>query len=422
MAIIRLRLGVSLLFLFFLIKNTSAQSSIKIVSYKVSKNQSGFYNAIYTSDKENYLRSRNQVSLDNGNTWREQPTTTKRLKSPPRYGRRVPVTSIYDSNKKLLVTFLNSLDNPNVSKDIAEPKEALTEYYLRYRVSDDNGKTWLFDEPIAQKGNLDLTNPFPEINIGKNAFYLGDYGSRPIVTKKGSILLPVQATVMPDQNLKRLNKGNLYNPAGGYSYMEVLILKGEWTNNKLNWELGGRIIADPKVTTRGLIEPTIIQLENGTIMAVMRGSNGGRNDPNYELPSYKWLSFSKDNGYTWSKPEPWKYSNGSTFFSPSAMSTLFKHSNGKCYWVGNINETNSKGAHPRFPIVIGEVDQNSMGLIKSSIKVLDTFKETDKGKGDLDLGHVTLLEDRISKEIVVVYLRIHSKQKQRDLVTIRLKV
>lgn len=422
MSINRLQVGIGLLFLFFFINNISAQNSIKVISYELTKNQPRFYNAIYTSDKENYLRSRNLISLDNGNTWKEQPTITKGLKFPPKYGRRVPASSIYDSNQKLFITFLNSLDDPKVSRSINEPKEALKGYYLRYRVSTDDGKSWLFDEPIVQKGAPDSNNPFPGIVIGKSAFYLGDYGSKSIITEKGSILLPVQATVMPDQNQLKLNKDNLYNPVGGYSYTEVLILKGEWDNNKLVWELGSRIIGNPKLTTRGLIEPTIVQLKNGNIMAIMRGSNGGRSDPNFELPSRKWLSYSKDDGATWSKPEPWGYDNGKAFFSPSAMSVLFKHSNGKCYWIGNINEKNSKAGLPRYPLIIGEVNQNNMRLIESSVQVLDTFKEGDKGKGDLDLGHVTLLEDRVSKEIIIVYPRIYSKQKQRDWVTIRVKV
>ena len=38
----------------------------------------------------------------------------------------------------------------------------------------------------------------------------------------------------------------------------------------------------------------------------MRGSN----DKKYHLPSYRWVSFSSDGGWKWSKPEPWTYTDG----------------------------------------------------------------------------------------------------------------
>lgn len=399
------------------------QNVISLKSFEITSSQPGLYNATYIGGDNELLRSRNLKSENNGKTWINQSTTVKKLKPPPIYGRRVPVSSIYDKKKNLFVTFFNALDNPNVNAKSAEPKAAQKGYYLRYRVSNDNSQSWLFDEQVISNGNYSDINPFDGIKIGTNAMYLGDSGSKPIVLSNGDLLLPVQATIAPDAKDKRLNVDNLFNPAGGYTYTEVLILRGRWnSNNRLTWELSARIKGDKSLTTRGLLEPTIIELNNGTILSIMRGSNGGKTDPNYNLGSYKWISYSKDKGKTWTKSQPWTYDNGKVFFSPSSMSVLFKHSNGKVYWVGNINKENSAGGKPRYPLVIGEVDQVTMKLKRTTLLTVDTLKDKDKGKGELDLGHVTLIEDKKSKEIILVYPRIFGTNTKREWATVRLSV
>lgn len=401
------------------IQIAGAQKPVKIIEYVSSKERSMLYEAIYTDVAGVNLRSRNSVSKDNGKTWKNQPTNNRNVMPPPSYGRRAPVASILDKRTGRFITFFNALDNPNVAKNTAEPVEALQGYYVRYRVSDDNGGTWLYDEPITGAGRKDFLNPFDGVRIGKNAYYLGDAGCQPIFAKDGGLLLPVQATIMAS-NRALLNKAGLFNPGKGHTYTDVLILRGTWNGSKLNWELSSRLSGNPKMTTRGLIEPTIIQFDKGKILAVMRGSNGGENDPNYSLPSYKWYSLSSDNGKTWTDVAPWKYDNDTNFYSPSSMSVLFKHSSGRVFWLGNISSDNPKGGNPRYPLVIGEVNQNNFMLIKSSIVVLDTIKAEDKGKGALDLGHVTVREDRTNRQLIVTYPRILSKIKNREWITIKL--
>lgn len=421
MKLAKLKWRFILLFTLFCATTFFSQTSIKVLAYETSTVQPGFYNALYVSNTENILRARFRVSNDNGKTWAIEPTSIKNLGKVPNSSQRNITTSIYIPEKNILVSFFNSLDNPQIAKYSVEPIEAQKDYYLRYRVSNDNGVSWLFDSPLVSEGNFSQKNPFPGIWTGKNSYYIGDFGSKPIINNIGEIILPVQATILPNQN-NNLNRNNLYNPWGTTSYTDVMILRGKWENNQLVWKMNNKIEGDPKLTTRGLIEPTIAKLENGNLLCVMRGSNGGIKDPTFKLLGYKWASISEDDGQTWSKPKPWTYDDGNPFYSPSSMSILFTHSNGRCYWVGNISESNTKGNLPRFPLVMGEVDQKTMTLIKSSIITLDTQKPDEKAKGNLDLGHTTIYEDRVSKEIVVSYQRIYSKQKQKDWVTIRLKV
>ncbi len=328
--------------------------------------------------------------------------------------RRQPATSGLDPLTGRLITLFNALDTPGLDPSIREPRVAQETYYLRYRVSTDQGKTWRFDEPIVQSGNFTALHPFEGVWIGTNAIYLGDLGCIPLVTKAGKVLVPAQTTLLgPD--------GKLWNPGGGYTYTEVVVLIGTWTNGqRLTWRASQRVAGDPKRTTRGLIEPTMAEFSDGRILMVMRGSNGGKADPRNELPSYKWFASSQDGGETWSKPAPWLFDDGQEFFSPSSMSALFRHSSGRCFWAGNLSMENCQGSLPRWPLVVGEVDPRSLKLIHSSVLTVDTQSAEDKNRGRLDLSHLTFLEDRENKEIILVYPRSYNAYKSNEWATVRL--
>jgi len=154
----------------------------------------------------------------------------------------------------------------------------------------------------------------------------------------------------------------------------------------------------------------------------MRGSNGGKADPRHELPSYKWFAVSQDGGENWSTPAPWGFDDGQEFFSPSAMSALFRHSSGRCFWAGNLSAHNCEGNSPRWPLVLGEVDSRSLKLVHSSVLTVDTLLPEDKSHGRLDLSHLTLLEDRETKQIVLVYPRSYNAYKSNEWATIRMEL
>ena len=72
-----------------------------------------------------------------------------------------------------IVQLVPSLDTPGLDPNIIEPPIALEAYYLRYRVSIDGGKTFLFDDPIVQRGKTP-ENPFDGVYRGKNGIFMGD--------------------------------------------------------------------------------------------------------------------------------------------------------------------------------------------------------------------------------------------------------
>ncbi len=394
----------------------SKTTALQINSRTVTPGTPGFYNAIYVENKGTRLLSGNRFSEDNGLTWSKYTYQPDFHGGLPYGYRRNRITSVRDPLTGRIITIVNSLDTPGLNPGINEPKLALSTYYLRYTVSNDAGKTWLFDDPIVQTGNYTFQNPFEGINIGKNSIYLGDLGCIPIVTKKGKILVPAHTTLAgPD--------GELLNPGGGHTYTDVMVLTGTWTDgNKLSWKASQRVEGDPKRSTRGMIEPTLTELEDGRILMVMRGSNGGKLDPKDQLPSYKWYGISEDGGEKWSNPQPWCFEDGEPFFSPSSMSSLFKHSSGRCFWIGNMTKINCQNNLPRWPLVIAEVNTSNLKLIRSSPLTVDTQREEDLTKGRLDISHMTLIEDRETKEIILTYPRNTNTYKTTEWITVRFSV
>ncbi len=393
-----------------------ASPGLRIVNRTVSQTQPDFYTAVYTTAKGRTIRSGNRLSADNGVTWVNAPMTPDYMAGLAEGFRRAPTTWVLDPKKGLLVTIVNSLDVPGLDPKIAEPPIAQKTYYLRYRVSADGGKTWLFEEPIVAQGNYTSDKPFDGIEIGKSSIYVGDQGCIPLVIKNGSILVPVQTTPMTPE-------GTAYNPGNGHTYTDVLVLIGSWDKqNRLVWRSSARVTGDPEKSTRGMIEPTLTELNDGRVLMVMRGSNISTGQSVSSLPSYKWYSISKDGGLTWDKPQAWTYDDGTAFFSPSAMSTLFRHSSGRHFWIGNITGENPQGNLPRWPLVMGEVDGKSAKLIRSSVLTLDTREMADESRGRLDISHFTVTEDRQTKEIVVCYPRSYNAYKSREWVSVRLAV
>lgn len=386
-----------------------------IVSRVKTPDKPIWHDAIYLQKKGNKLRSGEHVSADNGKTWIRIPMTPDPIAGLPKGYRRNPITSVVDPRKGNLITIVNALDVKDLDPTINEPPIGLSTYYLRYRVSTDAGITWALDEPIIQKGNFTIGHPFPAINIGKSSIFLGDAGSIPVVTKKGNILVPAQATLEgPD--------GTLANPGKGYTYTDVVILIGQWKKNKIEWTRSTRVQGDPARSTRGMIEPTIAQMNDGRLLMVMRGSNEVSGVRTYDLPGYKWFAISTDGGSSWTTPAPWCYEDGSTFYSPSAMSTLFKHSSGRCFWFGNMTEQNSMGNLPRWPLVMAEVNTNNLKLVKNSELVVDKQEEEDKNRGRLDISHFRVIEDRETQEIILTYPRNYNAYKETEWITVRITV
>jgi hypothetical protein len=278
----------------------------------------------------------------------------------------------------------------------SDTKTGSPQYKTWYRTSRDNGKTFTPLKQVIIEGYTKM-NPIEGVEIGRNGYNV-DF-TRPVVrASNGEIMVPVGLHPWDDENQK------IYLPlSGAYLFQDAGVLIGNWLpdGSDVTWKFGGWLRIDHNKSTRGLSEPTIIELDKkGKFAMVSRGSNLAR----YDLPCHAWVSFSNDYCRTWSEPEPLKYSNGESFYVTTAHSTLFKSKvNGKTYWIGNLQSTNPRASFPRYPLVIAEVDLTNFGLIKETAVEIDTKHEADGEQ--MQLSNFKILENKKNAEIIVVLTR-----------------
>lgn len=278
-----------------------------------------------------------------------------------------------------------------------DTKTGSPQYKIWYRTSNDNGVTFTPLKQAIAKGYSNM-NPNEGVEIGRNGYNVD--ATRPIVrASNGEIMIPIGLHPWDEE------KQEVYLPvAGAYIFQDAGVLIGKWLPDgaDIEFEFGGWLRIDHNKSTRGLSEPTIVELnQEGHFAMVCRGSNLAR----LELPCYAWVAFSDDYCRTWSEPEPLTYSSGENFFVTTAHSTLFKSKvNGKTYWIGNLQHENPRASIPRYPLVIGEVDLDNFGIIKETVVEIDTRQPQDGGE-NLQLSNFSILESNKRAEIIMVLTR-----------------
>src|SRR5262249_15120765 len=119
----------------------------------------------------------------------------------------------------------------------------------------------------------------------------------------------------------RLKQGDLLLPAYEDLFYRSVFLVSKDTKK---WDLLP-IVSSPDDAERP-IQPSVVQLDSGRLLAVMR--NTGRN--------FLWVMASDDDGKTWSQP------SDSGFPNPASSAALFKLANGHIILVFNDSPTDRR--------------------------------------------------------------------------------
>jgi len=315
------------------------------------------------------------VSYDNGRTWSAEEVRWKSRVEPEGRIRYAEPAAFFDSDKEKLIV---------LSDQALYPKDKLNadaDNTLVMDVYDPKTRTWSHRRELKFPGQRSPAMSF----------------SFPLKTSRGRLLFPgMRKTV--DASGKAIHFKNGWAPVD-----EVVTVIGEYGGGgEIAWHLGQPLNIAPEISSRGLDENTVTELPDGRLAAVCRGDNSAFP----EKPGYKWLSFSGDEGETWSVPVPCPATDGEPIESGANGSALFRSiRNGRLYWMGNLalRGERAKGNRPRSPLVIAEVQEEPFALKRGTLYAVD--ERTYNDSPGVQMSNFRFYQDRETGDVVLFLTR-----------------
>jgi hypothetical protein len=337
-------------------------------------------------------------SADNGRTWSEfipvQPSN--KVNYPGVSVWEGEAAGVYDPASGLLVQlWLRQIEVKRVFHN-----------FTYIRTSRGQGRTWSEPQQLRYEEGaaFDPTQPLRPDFLNHNEGYPGN---NILVSGSRSLHVCLAHANAP---------GDARNDSRPWR-MGSVCFQGRWdpTGQTYRWTAGARVEISPDVSARGLMEPEIAELKDGRLLVVWRGSTQGWDGTKARAPGRKLFSLSADHGRTLTPPAEWQYDDGSAFYSPSSFHRMIRHSvTGKLYWLGNISATPPSGNSPRYPLVIAEVDETRAALKLSTVTALD---DRQPGQGNIQFSNFSLLEDRLTHDLVLHLTTYGQELDPRDWAT-----
>jgi hypothetical protein len=323
------------------------------------------------------------LSCDNGKTWSAEEVRWKSTSVPEGRVRYAEPIALFDPETEKLIVLLGRTLYPNDKLNVDSEPTLVVEVY------DGKAGTWAKRREIKAPGQRSAETSF-------------GFG---IKTSQGRVLFPTQRRAL-DANGKAIHYRK-----NSWPMEQVVTARGEYDQDgELTWRLGQPLNIAPEQSSRGICEATLTQLRDGRIAAVCRGSNNGL----AQKPGSKWLSFSRDEGETWSAPVPLPATEGEPLESSASGSALFRSiKNGKLYWMGNLalRGEHAEGNFPRSPLVIVEVQEEPFALKRDTIFAVDDRTLNESAR--LQLSNFRFYQDRQTGD-VVIFLTRYSEASETD--------
>ena len=241
---------------------------------------------------------------------------------------------------------------------------------------------------------LDPVNPLNEAYLSKN---FADF-SKLCVAKNGDILFPIGVPASVCCRMLGLDVREVF-PSSPDIFHGVIVCRGVWNGAFYDLTFSRPVVISDLASSRGLLEPTIAELENGRIVVICRGSNVQSKEWRTRIepgtPGFKWWFWSDDGGKIFTQPAPWHFDDGEVIYSSATPSYFIRSGrNGKLYWIGNITSYRIVGNYPPWPLQIVEVDEKHGTAKKTSLAVIDTKRDWEHD--EVQLSNFYLLDDRES--------------------------
>ena len=273
-----------------------------------------------------------------------------------------------------------------------------------YQLSEDDGRSWgkAYMLKYEEGPGFNNENWGDEKFFRTNEMYIGNA----VVIKNGSVIItatvPVPFIDEEDKSIPSVFPNNYREGcvAGAVCFV------GRWNEavGNYDWRLSNKIFLPGRVSTRGLVELNISELNSGKLLMIMRGSNTGLDPIKY--PGRRWFSISDDGGLTWGEIKDMRYDTGEQLYSPASISSTLRSSvNHKLYWIGNISDQPVNGNSPRYPLVIVEIDEDRISFRKDTLTIIDD-REPEHDSESLQLSNFSIFENRETNEIEIYLLRL----------------
>ncbi|MDA1164422.1 MAG: sialidase family protein [Planctomycetota bacterium] len=336
-----------------------------------------------------------RVSLDNGRTWSP-------LKAEPPWMTFLDKVSvldwkfcgIYDPASDRLV----SLSIHHV-RDMRQGPPRMIYNHALVRTSADGGKTYGPPQTLKYEAgddfnSKDVLNPrYLENNTGYP-------GQSILLLRNGQLLIPVTNSRIPADAPDEVPPRVKW-PSNGT--IGSLCYSGRWDKDREEyvWTAGKPVWLPRSIAFNGLLEADVAELDDGRVLIVWRITKTGNGS------AHKWYSVSTDGGMTFAEPKIFGYSDGAKFFSTSTFHRLFRSTKtDRLYWIGNISSTApTNPGHPRYPLIIAEVDEVTFALKKDSVTEIDT---RHPGEGErLQLSNFWLIEDPETRALEIYLTRLN---------------
>lgn len=341
-----------------------------------------------------------RISHDHGRTWSP-------LKAQPpwmTYLEKVTVLDwkfcgMYDPASDRLV----SLSIHHV-RDMRQGPPRMIHNHALIRTSTDGGLSFGNTQTLKyeQGYDLDPQNPLNPKYLENNTAYPGQSILR---LSNGNLLVPVTNSRIPadveDEVPPRVRWP-------GQGTIGSLCFIGRWdkAQEQYIWQAGKPVWIPRSIAFNGLLEADVAELTDGRILIVWRITK------TKEGSAHKWYSVSNDGGLTFIEPKIFGYSDGTKFYSTSTFHRLIRsQKTGRLYWIGNIaGEPPTNAGHPRYPLIIAEVDEDSLALKKDTVTEIDT---RHPGEGErLQLSNFWLVEHNQTHDLEIYLTRLNENSEE----------
>ena len=287
-------------------------------------------------------------SDDNGETWTAEPDLTRESPSALDGEHRTVPMHVLDPNEDLLVSFHCTYEIDTREAMFQGGSRRQKTYRIRYEISRDGGRTW---SPSHQV--IDHRDAYGEIAWGPGLRYGGT----------GAMADLFAWTFLDDGAL--VFGLTVANAEGGRE--GVVYVQARWNADRsdLVFTVGDLILMPSGKFPGSCCEPAVAHLGGTRLFNTMRCQG----DPSTGIYSTRYSTVSEDGGLTWSEPEPLRYDDGATVWTPASYSQFVRSSKtGKTYWFANILPDPVHGQTPRYPLTSAEFDTDSCRIIRASVR------------------------------------------------------